>query len=433
MRKCFSLVIGLALLLAVSNAQTLQQSEPRTSAECLKVVQEYSNRQADAARQAGRKPDYHAYESHARELAKQYVARFKLEAASGADLLSLALLYVEADEPALARAAIRQRLNEAKLAEGERAEALTTAVVVLTRASPGAAEIKLAEEFTARLDALSDAALKQKIAAHKRLGGYYYAKDIIEEEKLLGHDTATLKLVAQLPPAEREQYARQNLSLYSRLATTYANRGLIEKALETCRQGGAEALRQGRPEARPTYDRCIERYSLLGRPGAPLKGAYWLNASPETKQLDLRGRVTLLQFTAHWCVYCRQAYPALLKIQQQFKERGLDIVLSTQLYGYFAERQELTPEEEIASIREYYLEHYKLPFKIAVEPQLDSSDKAAAPATWRETNEGNYFGGGYPYSVLLDKRGVVRQILIGWSPDNEARSISLIEQLLKER
>jgi thiol-disulfide isomerase/thioredoxin len=433
MQKGISFTIVYALLMIAANAGTLQQPEPQTVAECLQAVQRYTPRQEEAARIAGQKPNFRAYEAQAKELARQYAARFELQKLSGSDLLTLALLYVEAGEYELARTATRRRLDEANLGAGDRAEALATTVVVITKGAPGVEDLRLAEEFTAQLDALSDAALKHKIAAHKRLAGHYNSNDM-EEEKLLMHDAAILKLVAQLPPEERDKYARQNLSVYGRLATTYANRGLIEKALETCRQGGEEALRQGRPEARTSYDRCIERYSLIGRPGAPLKGLYWLNVAPETKQLDLRGRVTLLQFTAHWCAPCRKSYPALLKINRQFKERGLDVVLSTQLYGYFAERQDLKPEEELAAIREYYVEHYKLPFRIAVEPQFDLSDKtAAAGAAWRETNEGKYFGGGYPRSVLFDKQGIVREILIGWDPASEARLFNMIERLLKDR
>ncbi|HEU4388800.1 MAG TPA: TlpA disulfide reductase family protein [Blastocatellia bacterium] len=432
MQKGISLAIVYSLLMIGADARTPQQSGPRTVAECLQAVQQYRASQAEAARRAGQEPNYPAYEAQARDLAKQYASRFKLDEVSGADLPTLALLYVEAGEHSLARAATDRRLNEANLGDVYRAEALATAVVVITKGAPRAEDLRLAEEFTAQLDALSDAALKQKIAAHKRLGGYYYNNDL-EEEKVLRHDAATLKLVAQLPTEERDTFARQNLSVYHRLATGYGNRGLIEKALETCRQGSAEALRQGRPEPRTSYDRCIERYSLLGRPGAPIKGAYWLNAAPETEQLDLRGRVTLLHFTAHWCVTCRNSYPGLLKINQQFNERGLRIVLSTQLYGHFAGRQDLKPREELASIRQYYLGQHKLPFKIAVEPQFDLSDKSAtADAAWRESNEGKYFGGGYPKSVLLDKQGIVRQILLGWDPATEARLISLIEQLLKE-
>lgn len=432
MRKWFSFAIVLALLVADNRVNaTPQLSEPRTVAECLKVVQEHSDRQEEAAQKAGRKPDYRAYQAQAKELAKQYAARFKRQEVRGTDLLSLALLYLEASEPAQARAAIEQRLNEAKLSENDRAEALSTAVVVLTKTSPSVADIKLAEDYTARLDALSDAALKQKIAAHKRLGGYYNGNEI-EEDKMLKHDVAVLELVGQLPPAERDIYARQNLSLYGRIATNYGNSGLIEKARETCQQGIAEAVRQKRTG--PGYDRCAGLYALFGRPGAALKGTYWINAAPETKQLDFGGRVTLIQFTAHWCVPCRKSYPEILKLHQQFKERGLEIVMSTKLYGYYGVQEDLKPEEEFAANREHYLERYKLPFKIAVEPQVNMSDQtAASDVAWRETNEGKYFVSVFPQHVLLDKRGNVRQMLFGWSSANEARLKKMIVLLLQEK
>jgi hypothetical protein len=93
----------------------------------------------------------------------------------------------------------------------------------------------------------------------------------------------------------------------------------------------------------------------------------------------------------------------------------------------------LKPEEEMAAIREYYLGDHKLPFKIAVDQHIELSDRtAAAEAARRETNYGKYFVGGIPQIVLLDKQGMVRLILSGWSPDNERRATKLIEQLLKE-
>jgi thiol-disulfide isomerase/thioredoxin len=433
MRQLFYSTIVFTLLLTLGKAQTPPQAEPPTIAECLKSVQEYSDRQEDAARKTGRKPDYRAYQAQAKELAKHYAVRFKVQEVNEADLPTLAQLYLEADEPVLARQAITRRLKSANMSEGARADALATAVVILTKGSPGVEDIRRAEEFTAGLDRLSDAVLKQKLAAHKRLAGYYGSDDI-EEEKFLEHNITILKLVGQLPLEERDKYARQNLSVYDRLVTAYANRGLIEKALETARQGRAESLRQGRVAADGTtpFDHSIARYSLLGQPGAPLEGAYWINAAPGTKQLDLRGRVTLIQFTAHWCVPCRKSYPGMLKLHQQFNRRGLDVIMSTQLYGYFAKRQDLKPEEEIAANREYYLGHHKLPFKIAVDPHLDLSDTTAAEAARRGTNHGRYFVGGIPQIVLLDKQGFVRLILTGWSPDNERRTTRLIEQLLKE-
>jgi thiol-disulfide isomerase/thioredoxin len=434
MRQLFCCIIIFTLLFTTSNAQTSEQTEPQTIAECLDFVQQYSKRQADGDRKAGRRPDYRVYQVKARELARQYAARFKVEGVNEADLPVLARLYLEADETALARQAINWRLNTVNISESDRADALATAVVIMTKGAPGVEDIRLAEDFTAQLDALSNAVLKQKIAAHKRLAGYYGSNDL-EEEKFLGHNNIILKLVEQLPPEERDKYAWQNLSVYDRIATTYANRGLIEKALESLLQGRAETIRQGRAQADGTtlFDSAIERYSLLGQPGAPLKGAYWINASPVTSQLDLRGQVTLIQFTAHWCAPCRDSYPGMLKLHRQFNRRGLDVVMSTQLYGYFARRQDLKPEEEMAANREYYMRQHKLPFKIAVDPYLELSDKTAVTeARRREANHNRYFVGGIPQIVLLDKQGIIRLILTGWSPDNEARLTRLIGQLLKE-
>jgi hypothetical protein len=69
-----------------------------------------------------------------------------------------------------------------------------------------------------------------------------------------------------------------------------------------------------------------------------------------------------------------------------------------------------------------------------VEPQLDLSDQtAAADAAWRASNEGKYFVGVFPQHVLLDKRGIVRQILFGWGAANETRLTRMIEQLLQEQ
>jgi len=419
-----------ALLLTVGNAQTQLLPEPRTVVQCLDFVQQYSDRQESADLKAGRKPDYRAYSGQARAMAKLCAASFKVAEVVEADLPALARLYIEADEPALAREAISRRLSATNLSEAELADALGTAVVVMTRVPRGVQDIRLAEQFTARLDALSNGMLKQKLAAHKRMAGYYGSADL-DEARTLAHNVTILELVSQLPSEERDKYARQNLSVYDRIAAVYANRGQTEKALEMFRKGRVETLRQGRAAADGTtlFDRSIERYSLLGQRGAPLTGTHWMNAAPGITQLDLRGRVTLIQFTAHWCAPCRQSYPDFLKLHKQFGRRGLDVVMSTQLYGYFAGRQNLKPEEEMAANREYYLRTHKLPFKIAVDEFSELPDRTTER---RETNSGKYFVGGIPQIVLLDKLGIVRMILVGWGPDNEMRATRMIEQLLKE-
>src|SRR5262245_15162155 len=142
MRKLFLFALVFTLLLTASSAQTPQQQEPQTIAECLRAVQQYAGRQADAARKAGQKPDYRAYSAQAKELAKQYAARFKVEEVNGADLPTLARLYLAADDLAQARALSNRRLKATNLSARARADALISAVEIMLKGSPSEENIK---------------------------------------------------------------------------------------------------------------------------------------------------------------------------------------------------------------------------------------------------------------------------------------------------
>src|SRR5438874_1567498 len=128
MHTWFSFVMACALLLTVTQTPTSQQPEPQTVADCWQAVQQYAGRQAEAARKAGQQPDYRAYQAQAKELAKKYAARFKVQEVNEADLTSLARLYLQADAPELAREAIKRQLKAANLSENDRADALVTAI-----------------------------------------------------------------------------------------------------------------------------------------------------------------------------------------------------------------------------------------------------------------------------------------------------------------
>lgn len=220
--------------------------------------------------------------------------------------------------------------------------------------SPSEESVKLGETLIGQIDALSNAVLKQKISAHSHMAGYYAYVDI--DDKNLEHHAAMLKLINELPANEPNSYSSWRGAAYQRIALVHANRGKTDAALKTLRQAKAELGADG-------FDRDIARYSLVGQMGAPLKGKHWINAAPETKEIDVQGRVTLIQFTAHWCGPCRKSYPAMLKFHQQFHERGLNVMMATQLYGFFGDRQDLKPDDEMAANREYYVEHHKIPFK----------------------------------------------------------------------
>jgi thiol-disulfide isomerase/thioredoxin len=64
----------------------------------------------------------------------------------------------------------------------------------------------------------------------------------------------------------------------------------------------------------------------LGRAAPELRDIKgWKNGAP-VKLGDLRGKVVLLDFWGHWCGPCITAMPALMKLHDTFKDRGLVVV-----------------------------------------------------------------------------------------------------------
>jgi thiol-disulfide isomerase/thioredoxin len=427
MRKLIAISIVLVGLLNPVVAQTPVAQEPQLLSECLNAVQEYQRRQINMARDAGKRPNNREILKAKTELAQKFAARFKLEKVEGPDLILLARLYQEAEQIDLAFNALNKRLTESDLTPPLRAETLLSATQTALASPVKEENVRRAESCVAELDSMPDKFIKQKLEAHSRLGGYYSYADI--DEKNLDHHNAILGLIGKLSQEERKVFNNAKINAYQSIALVKANRGAADQAIETLKQARAEF--SGSQNVVKSLDKAIELYSLVGKAGAPIKGDFWINAPPETRQVDLRGRVTLIQFTAHWCGPCRKSYPAMLKFHEQFSKDGLEVMLATQLYGYFEDSQELKPEAEMEANRKYYIERHKIPFKISVQARPERT-KDGVGVSGEESNESKYFVGGIPQIVLLDKRGVVRQILIGWDPANESRVTQLIEKLLKE-
>jgi cytochrome c biogenesis protein CcmG/thiol:disulfide interchange protein DsbE len=100
----------------------------------------------------------------------------------------------------------------------------------------------------------------------------------------------------------------------------------------------------------------------------------------------LRGKVVLVNFWATWCLPCRVEMPLLQRMSERHRDAGLVVV------GLSVDRG---PEQ---SVREFVRER-AVTYPVAV----------VAPDVERA------FGGvrGYPTSILIDREGVIRHIVIG--------------------
>ena len=109
---------------------------------------------------------------------------------------------------------------------------------------------------------------------------------------------------------------------------------------------------------------------------------------------ELKGKVVVLFFWAHWCSDCKIEGPILEKLLAKYQSQGLAIVAPTQRFGYVAAGKLAPPDEELRYIVEVRDKYY--PFL------------ATQPVPMSVANHQRYGVSSTPTVVILDREGVVR-------------------------
>jgi thiol-disulfide isomerase/thioredoxin len=137
----------------------------------------------------------------------------------------------------------------------------------------------------------------------------------------------------------------------------------------------------------------VDRVSLEGRPAPRLETR--LRVGPRVPSVDqLKGRVVLLFFWAHWCPECKAESPVVGRLLNKYRSKGLSIVAPTQRYGYVAGGRPAAPDKELRYIIQVRDLHYGF---LRDEP---------VPVS--EANYKEYGVTSMPMHVLLDREGIVR-------------------------
>jgi hypothetical protein len=105
------------------------------------------------------------------------------------------------------------------------------------------------------------------------------------------------------------------------------------------------------------------------------------------------------------------------KMYNDLRDKGLEVVLVTQPYGYFENSQvRLTPDEEYVKMKEY-LEKWELPFPLVIGGAQ---------------NFENYGVGGIPHYVVVDRQGKVKSFTIGYNEPLHAALRKSVEEALAQ-
>jgi len=123
---------------------------------------------------------------------------------------------------------------------------------------------------------------------------------------------------------------------------------------------------------------------------------------------DLKGKVVVLFFWAHWCPDCKIEGPILAKLLEKYQAQGLTIVAPTQRYGYVAGGAPASADEELRYIVQVRDKYY--PFL------------ASVPVPLSVANHERYGVSSTPTIAVLDREGIIRLYHPGRMTEEELES-----------
>ena len=137
----------------------------------------------------------------------------------------------------------------------------------------------------------------------------------------------------------------------------------------------------------------INLLTLEGKPAPEIAAQEWVGAKGKSLA-ELKGKVVLAFFWAHWCGDCKRQMPDLVKLQETYGSRGLVLVGPTQLYGYISRGKDAAPAEELAYLRGDYQKMHPVPEWMAAPVSGENFLKFGVSTT--------------PTLMLVDRKGMVR-------------------------
>jgi len=137
----------------------------------------------------------------------------------------------------------------------------------------------------------------------------------------------------------------------------------------------------------------IDRVTLEGHAAPRLENGLRLGSRVQSMD-QLKGKVVLVFFWAHWCPECKTESPTIARLLDKYRSRGLAIVAPTQRYGYVEAGRPAPPDKELRYIVQVRNSYY--------------SFLRDQPVPVSEANYKEYGVTSIPMHVLIDRQGIIR-------------------------
>jgi peroxiredoxin len=146
----------------------------------------------------------------------------------------------------------------------------------------------------------------------------------------------------------------------------------------------------------------------LDKVGAPApvmwKGLAAVTGPVPSGLTELRGRVVIVDFWATWCMACRMSTPKLTSWQAKFGAQGLSVIGITD-----------DPVERASE----GVENFGMRYAAVASDESYATQRAFGVRA-------------LPTVFIIDKRGVIRDVSVGFDPRKEAQTEALLRRLLAE-